>query len=182
MDSDLEITYLAGGCFWCTEAVFQNVEGVVEVIPGYSGGHAENPTYEDVCTGMTGHAETVKIVFKKNVIGFEDILEIFFATHDPTTLNRQGNDVGTQYRSAIFYTSEEQKHIAMNYINRLTSDGTFRKPIVTEVVEFRSFYPAESYHRNYFARNPDVPYCQFVIAPKVHKFMKKFQPILKKEQ
>ncbi|MCL4334850.1 MAG: peptide-methionine (S)-S-oxide reductase MsrA [Candidatus Thermoplasmatota archaeon] len=180
MSDKYEIAYLAGGCFWCTEAIFQNVDGVTEVVSGYSGGHLANPTYEDVCTGMTGHAETVKVTYDPEIIKFKEILEIFFHTHDPTTVNRQGADVGPQYRSAIFYTNEEQRNIAREYIRELSASGDFKKPIVTSVEEFTNFYPSEGYHRNYYVKNPDSPYCQYVIAPKVQKFMKKFKPLLKK--
>jgi peptide-methionine (S)-S-oxide reductase len=165
-----ETATFAGGCFWCTEAVFSDLKGVVRVLPGYSGGTAANPTYEQVCTGETGHAEAVEIVYDPQVIGFEDLLRIFFTTHDPTTLNRQGNDEGTQYRSVVFYHDDRQKAATERVIEELTREGLWKRKIVTQLVPFRAFYPAEEYHRNYFRRNPEKGYCQVVIAPKVAKF------------
>lgn len=176
-----EIAYLAGGCFWCTEAVYRQVDGVKSVDSGYSGGHVDNPSYELVCTGTTGHAETVKIVFDPSSISYAEILEIFFATHDPTTLNRQGHDTGTQYRSAIFYVNQNQKEIAVETVNKLNSTGKYRGSIVTEITPFTSFYSSEDYHKNYFENNPDVQYCRFVIKPKVQKFRKEHDLILKRE-
>ncbi len=178
--ADLETATLAGGCFWCTEAVFNDLKGVEEVVSGYSGGHTENPTYQEVCSETTGHAEAVQIRFDPDVIGFKDILGIFFATHDPTTLNRQGNDIGESYRSAIFYHSEEQKAIADEVIEEITEEGVFDDPIVTEVTEFTNFYPAEDYHQEYFANNPNQPYCMAVVGPKVAKFRQKFADRLKR--
>ena len=168
---------LGGGCFWCTEAVFKEVKGVVEAEPGYSGGHIKNPAYREVTTGRTGHAEVVQITFDPAVVSFAKILEYFFATHDPTTLNRQGADVGTQYRSAIFYHSPEQKLAAEKLIQQLENDRVYDRPIVTEVTPFTAFYKAEDYHKNYFERNGRQPYCRMVVAPKVDKIKK----ILKKE-
>lgn len=165
-----EVADLAGGCFWCTEAVFSDLKGVVSVLPGYSGGTDAKPTYEKVCTGETGHAETVEILFDPSVVSYRDLLRIFFTTHDPTTLNRQGNDVGTQYRSAVFYRDPRQKATAEEVVHELEESGVWRRTIVTEIVPFRAFYPAEEYHRNYFRRHPEKGYCQIVIAPKVAKF------------
>lgn len=178
----LEIATLAGGCFWCLEAVFQQLKGVESVVSGYSGGKRPNPNYEQVCTGVTGHAEVVQIRFDPLVIGFADLLDVFFTIHDPTTLNRQGADVGTQYRSAIFYHSPEQKSQAQESIARITASGVWEAPIVTEVTEFEAFYPAEAYHDNYFDRNGNQPYCQVVIAPKVAKFRSAFLDRLKKPE
>jgi peptide-methionine (S)-S-oxide reductase len=169
-----EVATLAGGCFWCTEAVFSELKGVSRVIPGYAGGTVVNPTYEQVCTGRTGHAEAVEIAFDPGTIGFYDILGIFFTTHDPTTLNRQGNDIGTQYRSAVFYHDERQRTTAQAVLRELEAAGVWRRKIVTEIVPFTVFYPAEEYHRNYFRRNPEKAYCQVVIAPKVAKFRKQY--------
>jgi len=174
-----EIATLAGGCFWCTEAVFSDLQGVSRIVPGYSGGTVENPTYEQVCTGRTGHAESVEITFDPNIVSFRDLLRIFFTTHDPTTLNRQGNDVGTQYRSAVFCRDERQTQIAEEVVRELTTAGVWRKKIVTEIVPFTSFYPAEQYHWNYFRRNPEKGYCQIVIAPKVAKFRHQYADRLK---
>ena len=170
----LETATLAGGCFWCLEAVYDQVIGVKDVVSGYTGGHVANPTYERVCSGKTGHAEAVQITFDPEQISYRELLEIFFSIHDPTTLNRQGADVGTQYRSAIFYHSEEQRQIAEQLVRELTEQKVFRDPIVTEIVPATIFYPAEDYHQEYFVRNPYQPYCQFVVAPKVAKFQKLF--------
>ncbi len=170
----LETATLAGGCFWCLEAVYDQVIGVQDVVSGYTGGHVPNPTYRQVCDGNTGHAEAVQIRFDPSQISYRELLEIFFSIHDPTTLNRQGADVGTQYRSAIFYHSEEQRQIAEQLVRELSEQQVFRNPIVTEIVPATTFYPAEDYHQEYFARNPYQPYCQFVVAPKVAKFHKLF--------
>ncbi len=178
-NNNLEMATLGGGCFWCTEAVFDNVQGVEDVVSGYSGGHIPNPTYQQVCSETTGHAEVVQIKFNPDEISFKEILQIFFGTHDPTTLNRQGNDVGTSYRSAIFYHSPEQKAIAEEVIREITDEDVFGKPIVTEVTESTNFYPAEDYHQEYFAKNPNQPYCAAVVAPKVGKFRQKFASRLK---
>lgn len=177
--NELEIATLAGGCFWCTEAVFRRLKGAKEVKPGYSGGHMENPSYEDVCTGSTGHAEAVQIMFDPQVVSFRQLLEVFFAVHDPTTLNRQGGDVGTQYRSVIFYHTPEQRETAREVIDELTKSGKFTSQIVTEVVPFRAFYRAEDYHLSYFDRNPDKPYCSVTIGPKVAAFEKRYGHLLK---
>ncbi|MBI3259634.1 MAG: peptide-methionine (S)-S-oxide reductase MsrA [Ignavibacteriae bacterium] len=171
---------LGAGCFWCVEAVFQNLEGVQSVTSGYSGGTVSNPSYKEVCNGTTGHAEVCQIVYNPQKISFESLLEAFWGTHDPTTLNRQGNDAGTQYRSAIFYHNETQKKIAEEYKAQLDKSGTWDKPIVTEITKFQKFYPAEDYHQNYFNENGQQSYCQFVIRPKVEKFKKQFKDRLKK--
>jgi peptide-methionine (S)-S-oxide reductase len=175
MGKELEKVTLGGGCFWCTEAVYLQLNGVVDVKPGYSGGHVKNPSYKEVCNETTGHAEVVQVTFDPAVVTFAEILEVFFVTHDPTSLNRQGNDVGTQYRSAIFYHTPKQKETALQIIASLAREKAYEKPIVTEVTEFKAFYPAEDYHINYFARNKNQPYCQFVVAPKVEKFRKVFK-------
>lgn len=172
-----EIATLAGGCFWCLEAIYDDLRGVVSVESGYSGGAVPNPSYQAVCTGGTGHAEVVQVTFDPEVLSFENLLHVFFSIHDPTTLNRQGADVGTQYRSAIFYHSAEQKATAEKVIAEVASE--WRNPIVTEVTEFETFYVAEDYHQEYFANNPNQPYCQAVVAPKVQKFKKKFESKLK---
>jgi peptide-methionine (S)-S-oxide reductase len=179
MSDKLEKATLAAGCFWCVEAVFQDLKGVHKVVSGYSGGSVENPTYQQVCTGNTGHAEAVQITYDPEIISFEDLLYVFWRTHDPTTLNRQGADVGTQYRSAIFYHDQEQKAIAEKSKRETDASGLWPDPIVTEIVPFRNFYPAEDYHQNYFLENPNQPYCRVVIDPKVRKFKKEFQHKLK---
>ncbi len=168
------------GCFWCTEAIFQQVEGVIKVTSGYSGGFVENPNYKEVCTGTTGHAECLNIVYDPSKISFDELLEIFWQVHDPTTLNRQGADVGTQYRSVIFYHNDEQKKKAEHYKAELDKSGAWDKPIVTTLETFTKFYPAEDYHQNYYNDNPGQGYCQFVIRPKVEKFQKVFKDKLKK--
>lgn len=172
--SGLEVATLAGGCFWCLEAVYLGLRGVERVVSGYMGGHTARPTYRDVCDGDTGHAEVVRIEFDPGELSFHDLLDVFFTIHDPTTLNRQGNDVGTQYRSAIFYHSPEQKRIAEAAIADLTARKVWRDPIVTEVTAASTFHEAEAYHQDYFARNGQQPYCQVVVAPKVAKFRKVF--------
>lgn len=169
------------GCFWCVEAVFMDLNGVESVVSGYSGGHVDNPTYKQVCAGTTGHAEVIQVRYDPTVISFEELLEVFWKTHDPTTLNRQGADVGTQYRSAIFYHDEEQKRLAEAYKQKLDASGAFVDPIVTEIVTFEKFYPAEDYHQNYFNQNESQPYCAFVIRPKVDKFRQVFGNKLKAE-
>jgi peptide-methionine (S)-S-oxide reductase len=176
----LEVATLAGGCFWCLEAVFREVEGVESVVSGYTGGTTTNPTYQQVCTGKTGHAEAVQINFNPSKISYREILEIFFSIHDPTTLNRQGADVGTQYRSAIFYHNEKQKSIAEEFIGELNKSKLWGKPIVTQIVPLDTFYPAEDYHWKYFSRHPEQPYCQMVISPKVSKFRKQWAKRLKR--
>jgi peptide-methionine (S)-S-oxide reductase len=175
-----ELATLAGGCFWCLEAVFDDLSGVLSVESGYSGGHVPNPTYRQVCSEVTGHAEAVQLTFDPAVISYKDILNVFFAIHDPTTLNRQGNDVGTSYRSAVFYHSDEQKAIAQEIIRKLTIQKLWPNPIVTEVTKFDKFYIAEDYHQEYFANNADQPYCRVVVAPKVAKFRKQYFDRLKK--
>jgi peptide-methionine (S)-S-oxide reductase len=171
---DVEVATLAGGCFWCLEAVYEAVRGVVEVVPGYTGGHVLNPTYQQVCTGTTGHAEAVQITFDPSVIAYRELLEIFFVVHDPTTPDRQGADIGPQYRSAIFYHSPAQRAEAERLIRELEAARAFPAPIVTELAPFTVFYPAEAYHRHYFRRHPEQPYCQVVIAPKVAKLRQRF--------
>jgi peptide-methionine (S)-S-oxide reductase len=165
---------LGGGCFWCLEAVYQQLEGVTRVVSGYAGGHVERPTYEQVCNKTTGHAEVVQVTFDATRVSYREILEVFFAIHDPTTKDRQGNDVGPQYRSVIFHHDDEQRRIAGELIAELTNDEVFGAPIVTDVLPAPQFYAAEDYHQNYFARNPNQPYCAFVVSPKVAKFRKKF--------
>lgn len=168
-----------GGCFWCTEAVFERLQGVVSVMPGYAGGRRPNPTYEQVCTGATGHAEVVQVEFDPEQISFRDLLTVFFATHDPTTRNRQGNDVGTQYRSVILCADDNQKRDAEAFLRELRDAGQFQQPIVTEVQPLEAFYEAEPYHQKYYQRNTAAPYCQFVITPKVGKFATRFERLLK---
>lgn len=175
----IEKATLGAGCFWCVEAVFQDLNGVESVISGYAGGHVPHPTYEQVCTGKTGHAEVAQITFDPDVVSFAEILDVFWRTHDPTTLNRQGADRGTQYRSAIFYHSDEQREIAETSKATANASGMWDNPIVTEIVPLTEFYPAEDYHQNYFRRNPHQPYCMMVVAPKVKKFRKNFAEKLK---
>jgi peptide-methionine (S)-S-oxide reductase len=174
-----ETTTLAGGCFWCLEPVFDNLQGVLDVVSGYSGGHVPDPTYSEVTTGRTGHAEVVQVTFDPTVISFAEILEVFFTIHDPTTLNRQGADVGTQYRSAVFYHTPEQKATIEQVVKDLEKQRIWDNPIVTQVAPFEVFYPAEDYHQEYYANNPRQPYCQMVVAPKVAKFRKKYADRLK---
>ncbi|MGE3243014.1 MAG: peptide-methionine (S)-S-oxide reductase MsrA [Pirellulales bacterium] len=176
---DLEQVTLGSGCFWCTEAVFDHLKGVKSAVSGYSGGRLVNPTYEQVCSGKTGHAEVIQVTYDPAQISFTDILRVFWETHDPTTLNRQGHDVGTQYRSAIFYHTEAQRKLAEEYKKQLDASGTFKDPIVTEITKFEKFYPAEQYHQEYFALNPNQQYCQYVIRPKVEKFRKEFADMVK---
>jgi peptide-methionine (S)-S-oxide reductase len=177
--SKTEKTVIGSGCFWCSEAIFKSVEGIVSVVPGYAGGSTVNPTYEDVCSGNTGHIEVIKILFNPAIISYNEILEIFFATHDPTSQDHQGNDIGHQYRSVIFYLSEKQKNIAKTVISRLDTDRTFSKPIVTEVLPLNAFYESEPFHQNYYEKNISQPYCQFVISPKLSHFRRKFPAKLK---
>ncbi len=179
-DAGKEIATLAGGCFWCLEAVFDDLKGVDSVESGYMGGKTANPSYEEVCSGETGHAEVAQVSFDQKQVSFKEILEVFFVIHDPTTLNRQGNDVGTQYRSAIFYHSAEQKATAEQVIANMSAAKIYEDPIVTEVVPASKFYVAEDYHQEYFRRNPAQPYCAFVVRPKVAKFRKHFLEKLKK--
>jgi peptide-methionine (S)-S-oxide reductase len=180
MEFRSELATLAGGCFWCLEAVFEKIEGVERVVSGYTGGTAANPNYRQVCTGATGHAEVVQVTYDPAKISFKEILELFFAFHDPTTLNRQGADIGTQYRSAIFYHTPEQQAQAQETITRLNAEGVFHSPIVTEVVPLTQFYPAEDYHQGYYSQNPEQGYCQAVISPKVAKLRKHFAERMKK--
>jgi peptide-methionine (S)-S-oxide reductase len=170
LENNIEIATLGNGCFWCTEAVFQNVKGIIKVESGYSGGDTENPTYKDICTGTTNHAECLQITFDNTIISYEDLLKIFWQTHDPTTPNRQGNDVGTQYRSIIFYHGAHQLSIAQSYKAALNATGNFKNPIVTLIEPATIFYKAESYHQNYYNENGSASYCQFVVRPKVEKF------------
>jgi peptide-methionine (S)-S-oxide reductase len=179
VSSQYEIATLGAGCFWCVEAIFQDVQGVQKVVSGYAGGTVENPTYEQVCTGNTGHAEAVQIMFDPAIIPYTDLLYIFWRTHDPTTLNRQGADIGTQYRSVIFYHTDEQKRLAEQLKQETDASDLWPNPIVTEISPFTNFYEAEAYHHNYFRRNPSQPYCRAVIDPKVQKFRKAFQEKLK---
>lgn len=170
---------LGGGCFWCTEAVFQQVEGVISVTSGYSGGNIANPTYREVTSGLTGHAEVVQIVYDKKLVKLEDILKVFFRTHNPTTLNRQGADVGTQYRSVVFFHDETQHKVALEIKQKLNEQAIWNDPIVTEIVPFKAFYKAEEYHQNYYNKNPNQGYCQFVIVPKLEKFNQLFKDLKK---
>jgi len=178
-DPKSAVAVFGGGCFWCTEAVFDELRGVKSVVSGYAGGSTKNPSYEEVCGGRTGHAEVIKIEFDPDEIAFKDLLTVFFATHDPTTLNRQGNDVGTQYRSAIFYANEEQKREAEAFIKELTDSKSFGKPVVTTLEPLGEFYEAEDYHQKYYANNPYQPYCQYMIPPKLNKLHKQFGALLK---
>lgn len=170
----METAVFGGGCFWCTEAIFQKLKGVESVMPGYAGGTVENPSYERVGMGTTGHAEVIKITFDPKIISYEDLLDIFWHVHDPTTLNKQGADVGTQYRSIILYTSEEQRKKAERSLSKMSESGEFSKPIITEIKQLDKFYDAESYHRNYFEKNSLQPYCQVIIAPKLSHFLEKY--------
>ncbi|AWG23367.1 peptide-methionine (S)-S-oxide reductase [Flavobacterium faecale] len=175
-----EVAIFGGGCFWCTEAMFLQLKGVQSALPGYINGHTVNPTYKEVCTGETGHAEAVKISYNPDEIGYDKLLEIFFATHNPTTLNRQGNDIGTQYRSEVFYVNEDQKKIAEAYIEFLTAEKVHPDPIVTAISEAGTFYVAEDYHHNYYNGNKEQGYCSMVVTPKVNKFEKLYADLLKK--
>ncbi|MFV0388713.1 MAG: peptide-methionine (S)-S-oxide reductase MsrA [Pyrinomonadaceae bacterium] len=178
--NNLETATLGGGCFWCIEPIFDDLNGVVDVVSGYSGGVTENPNYQEVCTGSTEHAEVIQVVFDPAVISFADVLRVFFAVHNPTTLNRQGNDIGSQYRSVVFFHTEEQRKTAEAIIKEISDENIWDAPIVTEITEFTKFYPAEDYHQQYFANNPNQPYCAAVVAPKVKKFREKFAKRLKK--
>ena len=175
-----ETAVLGGGCFWCLDAVFRDLNGVIGVESGYAGGARADPTYEDICSGRTGHAEVVRVTYDPAVLSFRDLLTVFFTIHDPTTLNRQGNDVGTQYRSVVFSQTPEQRAAAQDVVKRLTENKLFGAPIVTEIADAAKFYPAETYHQDYFDRNPAQPYCMFVVAPKVAKFRKSFAERLKR--
>jgi len=178
--SDLSIATFGAGCFWCTEAVFLNVKGVKKVVSGYAGGKVKNPTYREICSGLTGHAEVARITFDSSEVSFTELLEVFWNTHDPTTLNKQGADEGTQYRSVVFYHDESQQLAAAAYKRQLESSGMFKNPIVTEITALNNYYPAEDYHQNYFELNPNQSYCQYVVRPKVEKFKKQFEGKLKK--
>ncbi|MDQ6472120.1 peptide-methionine (S)-S-oxide reductase MsrA [Flavobacterium sp. LHD-80] len=179
--SNLETITVGGGCYWCVEAVYENLDGVKSVVSGFSGGNVPNPTYEEVCTGETGHAEVVQITYDKNVTDINEIFKVFFTVHDPTTLNRQGADVGTQYRSVIFYKNDEQRKAAQSIIAELNKAKVYSNPIVTKVEPFKVFYKAEDYHQNYYANNKNQPYCKMVIQPKIEKFEKVFKDKLKKK-
>jgi peptide-methionine (S)-S-oxide reductase len=172
--SQVEAATLAGGCFWCTEAIFQRLKGVISVVPGYAASKVANPSYQEVCSGRTGAAEAIQITYDPSVLSYDKVLEIFWHVHDPTTLNRQGNDVGTQYRSAIFYHNDEQKQIALASKAATEQSGLYKKPLVTEIVPFTNFYPAEDYHKDYYDRNRSQPYCMLVIDPKLQKFLKAY--------
>jgi len=178
-NKNLETVTFGAGCFWCVEAIFQELKGVDKVISGYMGGETKNPSYKEICTGETGHAEVCQITFDPSVISFDDLLEVFWQTHNPTTLNRQGADKGTQYRSAVFYHTKQQMKLAQSYKEKLAESGAWDDPIVTEITEFSKFYPAENYHQDYFNNNNNQPYCNFVIKPKMEKFKKVFKDKLK---
>ncbi|MDX1372523.1 MAG: peptide-methionine (S)-S-oxide reductase MsrA [Nitrososphaeraceae archaeon] len=177
--SNIEIATFGSGCFWCTEAVFERLKGIMNVESGYAGGDILNPTYEEVCSGKTGHAEVIQVKFDPLIIGYEDLLEVFWRTHDPTTLNRQGNDKGTQYRSVIFYHNDKQKELAEKYKTVLDKSGAWDNPIVTEISPLINYFPAENYHQKYYENNPNQGYCSFIIAPKIEKFEKVFKDKLK---
>lgn len=179
-ETNLETATLAAGCFWCVEAIFDDLVGVHDVVSGYSGGHKDNPTYQEVCSETTGHAEVVQIKFDPSQLSFADLLRVYFTVHDPTTLNRQGNDIGSSYRSAIFYHSPEQEQAAREVKEEISDARIYDDPIVTEITAFDKFWPAENYHQEYFANNPNQPYCAAVVAPKVAKFRQKFADRLKK--
>jgi peptide-methionine (S)-S-oxide reductase len=180
-NNETEIATLANGCFWCSEAIFKKIKGVKSILPGYAGGSLKNPSYDQVCTGMTGHAESIQIKFDPKSISFEKILDIFWHTHDPTTLNRQGNDIGTQYRSAIFYHDEKQKEIAEKSKKELEEEHVYKDPIVTEISPFKNFYVAEDYHKDYYENHKNDPYCNFVIDPKLYKLLQKYGNEVKEE-
>ena len=181
MNNDSETATLANGCFWCSEAIFKRLKGVKSVTPGYAGGIIKNPSYDQVCDGTTGHAESIQIVFDPSVIDFDKILNIFWHTHNPTTLNRQGNDVGTQYRSAIFYHNEKQREIAEKSKKDLEKERIYKDSIVTEITPFKNFYTAENYHKDYYDKNKQAAYCNFVIDPKIHKLLKEYENDIKTE-
>ena len=180
--SQFDTAILAGGCFWCTEAIFNRLRGVISVVPGYAASQVPNPSYKEVCTGRTGAAEATQITYDPSIISYETLLEIFWHTHDPTTLNRQGNDVGTQYRSAIFYRNDEQKQKALASKEALEKSGAYKNPIVTEIVPFTNFYPAEDYHKDYYDSNRSQGYCMLVIDPKIKKLLKEYKDVVKDEQ
>lgn len=180
-DEDLKTATFGSGCFWCSEAVFQQLKGVKSVVSGYSGGFTKNPTYEEVSTGATGHAEVIQVKFDPHIVSYEELLEVFWKTHDPTTLNQQGPDHGTQYRSVVFYHDEDQKEVAEEYKKKLTAAKAFRKPIVTEITAFKEFFPAEDYHQNYYRNHPDQPYCMTIVKHKVDKFRAAFKDKIEKK-
>ena len=180
--SQSDIATIAGGCFWCTEAVFSRLKGVTSVIPGYAASQVENPSYEAVCTGRTGAAEAIQITYDPSIISYDKLLEIFWHVHDPTTLNRQGNDTGTQYRSSIFYHNEEQRQQALASKEALEKAGVYKNPVVTEITPFTNFYPAENYHRDYYDRNRTAPYCMLIINPKIQKLLKEYRSDVKEER
>lgn len=175
----MQVATLGGGCFWCVEAIYEDLKGVESVVSGYSGGAKKNPSYQEVCSGFSGHAEVIQITFDPQVISFKDILEVFWEVHDPTTLNRQGADIGSQYRSVIYYHSDEQKNIAEESKRQADASGLYKDPVVTEISEFKGFYEAEDYHQDYFNNNPNQPYCSVIISPKVKKFKNKYKDQLK---
>lgn len=179
MSDSLQTATFGGGCFWCVEAVFEELNGVTSVVSGYAGGHKENPTYKEVCDGTTGHAEVCQIQYDPKIVSYAELLEVFWKTHDPTTRNRQGNDVGTQYRSVIYYHNDEQKQLAEGYKKKLDEEKIWPNPIVTEIEPLPKFYPAENYHQDYYSENGNQPYCSFVITPKLEKFRKVFKDKLK---
>ena len=179
MDNSKQYAIFASGCFWCTEAIFQDLKGVESVVSGYTGGDIPNPTYEQVCSGTTNHAEAIQITFDSSIISYEQLLDVFFHTHNPTTMNRQGNDTGTQYRSTIFYHTEEQRTIAEALKKRLDDSQEFNSPIVTEIIAFTAFYPAEQNHQEYYKNNPYQPYCQVIISPKMKKFRERYAELVK---
>jgi peptide-methionine (S)-S-oxide reductase len=181
MNDNTETATLANGCFWCSEAVFKRLKGVESVLSGYAGGTVKNPSYDEVCMENTGHAESIQVKFDPKIISFEKILDIFWHTHNPTTLNRQGNDIGTQYRSAIFFHDEKQKEIAEKSKKDLGQSGLYKDPIVTEIAPFKNFYIAEDYHKNYYDKHQEAPYCSFVIDPKIHKLLQQYRNDMKKE-
>jgi peptide-methionine (S)-S-oxide reductase len=178
-DQNLKVATFGAGCFWCTEAVFLNVKGVTKVVSGYSGGKIKNPSYREICSGLTGHAEIIQITYDAQIVSFEELLEVFWNTHDPTTLNKQGADEGTQYRSVVFYHDDAQRQSAEIYKNQLDASHIYNKPVVTEISPLINYYPAEEYHQNYFELNPNQSYCQYVVRPKVEKFKKQFEGKLK---
>ena len=182
MSDNLDTATFGAGCFWCVEAVFQQLKGVEKVVSGYSGGARDNPTYDQVCSGATGHAEVIQVIYNPEIVSFKELLEVFWTVHDPTTLNRQGADVGTQYRSVIFYHSDEQKQLAEHYKSELNTSGSFSSPIVTEISPYTKFFSAEKYHQDYYNNNKNQPYCSMVIQPKLDKFKKVFQDKLKSEK
>jgi len=179
IEKGMALATFGNGCFWCTEAIFQQLKGVSKVVSGYAGGKVKNPSYKEVCSGLTGHAEVIQITYDPTVISYPELLEVFWQTHDPTTLNRQGADVGTQYRSVVFYHTDEQKQLAESYKKKLDESGAFDNPIVTEVTPLSEYYPAEDYHQNYYNLNGSAPYCSYVIQPKLEKFKKVFKDKLK---